>query len=92
MIHDHMERNGSHAGSNSAASDIPSSQHPENVFEDIHADDDAFQFIGSVKGYATTAKSVSAKIRATQCLGDLSDPTLLQISENHRGRTLGTNN
>lgn len=32
-----------------------------NVFEDVVADENVFQFIGSTKGHTTTARSVIAK-------------------------------
>lgn len=51
-----------------------------NSFEDITADEDVFQLIGSSNGHTTTARSVSAKAYTTQCLGDLSDSTFQQIS------------
>lgn len=51
-----------------------------NFFEDITADEDVFQFIGSSNGHTTTARSVSAKAYTTQFLGDASDSTLKQIS------------
>ncbi|KAJ5202929.1 hypothetical protein N7449_005008 [Penicillium cf. viridicatum] len=51
-----------------------------NLFENITADEDVFQLIGSSNGHITTARSVSAKAYTTQCLGDVSDSTLQQIS------------
>ncbi|KAL2827134.1 hypothetical protein BDW59DRAFT_144302 [Aspergillus cavernicola] len=88
MIHDRMENNSSHAGRNPAESSMSSNQRPENVFEEVHASDDAFQFIGSTNRHTTTAKSVSAKLRTTQCLGDISDLTIQQISNNRRVSTI----
>ena len=51
-----------------------------NSFVNITADEDVFQLIGSSNGHLTTARSVSAKAYTTQCLGDVSDSTLQQIS------------
>ena len=57
-----------------------------NVFEDIHGDEDALQFIGSTNRNTTTAKSIRAKSRATQCFGDLADSTFQQVSSDRSGR------
>lgn len=51
-----------------------------NLFENITADENVFQFIGSSNGHITTARSVSANTYTTQCLGDVSDHTLQRIS------------
>lgn len=50
-----------------------------NVFENITAGEDVFQLIGSANGHPTSAKSISAKARTTQCFGDVSDSTFQQI-------------
>jgi hypothetical protein len=81
VIHEQMDRSKWHAGWDTNPS---SNQRSGNVFEDIRADERVFQFIGSVNSNITTAKSVSAKSLATQCLGDLSDPSLQQISSDRR--------
>jgi hypothetical protein len=52
-----------------------------NVFEDVVAEESVLQFVGSTKGHTTTARSVIAKAYATQCLGDMSESTLQQISK-----------
>lgn len=57
-----------------------------NVFEDIHGDEDALQFIGSTNQYTTTAKSIHAKSRATQCFGDMADSTFQRVSSDRSGR------
>ncbi|GFF96670.1 hypothetical protein IFM47457_11000 [Aspergillus lentulus] len=85
VIHEQMDRNKWHAGWDANPS---SNQRRGNVFEDIRADERAFQFIGSVNANITTAKSVSAKSLATQCLGDLSDPSLQQISSDRRSTVI----
>ncbi|KAH2761565.1 hypothetical protein KXW10_000387 [Aspergillus fumigatus] len=85
MIHEQMDRNKWHAGWDANPS---SNQRRGNVFEDIRADERVFQFIGSVNANITTAKSVSAKSFATQCLGDLSDPSLQQISSDRRSTVI----
>lgn len=57
-----------------------------NFFEDIHGEEDAFQFIGSTNQYPTTAKTIHAKPRATQCFGDMADSTFQQVSSDRSGR------
>jgi hypothetical protein len=57
-----------------------------NVFEDIVAEENVFQFVGSTNGHTTTAISVTAKAHTTQCLGDASETTIQQISKD-RGET-----
>jgi hypothetical protein len=52
-----------------------------NVFENIVAEEDVFQLIGSANGHPTSAKSISAKAHTTQCFGDVSDSTFQQISK-----------
>ena len=56
-----------------------------NVFEDVVAEENVFQFVGSTKGHTTTARSVTAKAYATQCLGDASETTIQQISKDRTG-------
>lgn len=56
-----------------------------NVFEDVVAEENVFQFVGSTKGHTTTARSVIAKAYATQCLGDASETTIQQISKDRIG-------
>ncbi|RAL06535.1 uncharacterized protein BO97DRAFT_320815, partial [Aspergillus homomorphus CBS 101889] len=51
-----------------------------NVFDNISAEEDVLQFIGSSNGHCTAAKAISAKARATQCLGDMGDHTFQQVS------------
>ncbi|KAK9646520.1 hypothetical protein HCH54_005259 [Aspergillus fumigatus] len=88
IIQDHMDRNNSDAVWDAAASNSSSNQRRGNVFEDIHADERVFQFIGSANAHTTLAKSVSAKLLTTQCLGDLSDTSLQQISSDRRSTAL----
>lgn len=57
-----------------------------NVFEDIHGEEDVLQFIGSTNQYTTTAKSIHAKSRVTQCFGDMADSTFQQVSSDRSGR------
>lgn len=63
------------------------SQYYANHFEDIIADENAFQLIGSSSGQTTMAKTVSAKAHATQCFGDVSDTTFQQISKDRSRST-----
>ncbi|OJJ67277.1 hypothetical protein ASPBRDRAFT_136172 [Aspergillus brasiliensis CBS 101740] len=56
-------------------------QYHANHFEDIIADENVFQLIGSSSAQTTMAKTVSAKAHATQCFGDMSDTTFQQISK-----------
>ncbi|CAI7604439.1 unnamed protein product [Penicillium crustosum] len=58
-----------------------------NVFEDVVAEENVFQFVGSTKGHTTTARSIIAKAYATQCLGDASETTIQQISKDRIGIT-----
>lgn len=53
---------------------------PRNIFENIVADENVFQLIASANGHTTTARSVTAKAYATQCMGDISNTTIQQIS------------
>jgi len=64
------------------SSDLPS----VNVFENIVAEEDVFQLIGSANGHPTSAKSISAKARTTQCFGDVSDSTFQQISKDRSAK------
>ena len=66
------------------ASDSRSAERRDNVFENIRADEDAFQFIGSTSRRTTSAKDVWAKSGTTNCLGDISDDTLRKISSDRR--------
>ena len=59
-----------------------------NIFENIDADENVFQLIASTNGYTMTARSVTAKAYATQCMGDMSETTIQQISAD-RGAVLG---
>lgn len=58
-----------------------------NIFEDVVAEENVFQFIGSANGHTTTARSTKAKAYATQCLGDASDTTIQQISKDRSSIT-----
>lgn len=51
-----------------------------NIFEDVVAEENVFQFVGSANAHTTTARTVTAKTNATQCLGDASDTTIQKIS------------
>jgi hypothetical protein len=88
MIDDQMDRSNSHAAWDGTESNASSNQRRGNVFEDIRADERVFQFIGSVNAHTTTAKTISAKSFTTQCLGDLSDPSLQQISSDRRSTAI----
>jgi hypothetical protein len=54
-----------------------------NVFEDVSAAEDAHQVIVSTLGGLISAKRVTARVGATQWLGQMSDATLQQLA---RGR------
>lgn len=56
-----------------------------NIFEDVVAEENVFQFIGSANRHTTTARSVTAKAHATQFLGDASDATVQQLSIDRSG-------
>ncbi|KAF4770794.1 hypothetical protein HAV15_013223 [Penicillium sp. str.  len=56
-----------------------------NIFEDVVAEENVFQFVGSTKGHTTTARSIIAKAYATQCLADASETTIQQISKDRIG-------
>lgn len=56
-----------------------------NIFENIAADENVFQLIASANGHTMTARSVTAKAYATQCMGDISNTTIQQISANRSG-------
>ncbi|CAI7669851.1 unnamed protein product [Penicillium discolor] len=58
-----------------------------NVFEDVIAEENAFQFVGSTNEHTTTARSIIAKTYATQCLADASETTIQQISKDRIGIT-----
>lgn len=58
-----------------------------NVFEDVVAEENVFQFVGSTNRHTTTATSITAKAYATQCLGDASETTIQQISKDRIGIT-----
>ncbi|KAF2802726.1 uncharacterized protein BDZ99DRAFT_468700 [Mytilinidion resinicola] len=51
-----------------------------NVFEDVSAAEDAHQVIVSTFGDLISAKRVTAGVRATQLLGQMSDATLQQLA------------
>lgn len=59
-----------------------------NIFEDVIAEENVFQFVGSTNGHTTTARSVTAKAYTTQCLGDASENTIQQISKDRSGITV----
>lgn len=73
---EHNQRIGAPTTSNHSTT-----EHQDNVFEDIHIDEDVFQFIGSTTSHTTLAKNISAKSRTIQCLGDLSDSSLQKVSD-----------
>ncbi|KAF1835670.1 hypothetical protein BDW02DRAFT_629344 [Decorospora gaudefroyi] len=52
-----------------------------NVFEDVSAAEDAHQVIVSTFGDLASAKRVSAGVRATQWLGQMSDAALQQLAQ-----------
>jgi hypothetical protein len=54
-----------------------------NVFEDVSAAQGALQVIVATSGDLVSAKRVTAEVRAKQCLGQMSDIALQQLS---RGR------
>ena len=47
-----------------------------NIFNDIVAEENVFQFIGSANARTTTARKATAKTNASQCLGGTSNTTL----------------
>jgi hypothetical protein len=51
----------------------------QNVFDDVVAEENVFQFDGSANWHTTTARSITAKVYATQCLGDASETTIQQF-------------
>lgn len=59
-----------------------------NIFEDVVAEENVFQFIGSASRHTTTARSVIAKAHTTQCLGDVTDTTIQQISKDRSETTV----
>ncbi|KAH8426377.1 uncharacterized protein LDX57_004115 [Aspergillus melleus] len=65
-------------------------QRRDNVFEDIHIDEDVFQFIGSTGSHTTFAKNISAKLRTVQCLGELSESSLQKINDRRPTAETGT--
>ncbi len=56
-----------------------------NIFENIVAEENAFQLIASTNGRATTARSVTAKAYTTQYMGNMSNTTIQQISADRSG-------
>lgn len=56
-----------------------------NIFENIVAEENAFQLIASANGHTTTARSVTAKAYATQYMGNMSNTTIQQISADRGG-------
>ncbi|KAJ6000937.1 hypothetical protein N7481_001346 [Penicillium waksmanii] len=59
-----------------------------NIFEDVVAEENVFQFIGSASRHTTTARSVIAKAHTTQFLGDVSNTTIQQISKDRSETTV----
>ncbi|RAL06510.1 uncharacterized protein BO97DRAFT_30895 [Aspergillus homomorphus CBS 101889] len=85
--HENMshENQSSTYSSSSIPPNVASTIHPHlnerlNSFDNISAEEDVLQFIGSSNGHCTAARSISAKARATQCFGDMSDHTFQQVS------------
>lgn len=58
-----------------------------NTFEDVVAEEHAFQLVGSANSHLTSAR-VIAKRNSRQLLGDVSDTTIQQISRYHNGLSL----
>ena len=56
---------------------------PVNVFENISAGEASRQVIVSTNGIRISASTVSTEAGAMQCLGQLSDPSISQISRDH---------
>ncbi|KAJ5239544.1 hypothetical protein N7468_004163 [Penicillium chermesinum] len=50
-----------------------------NIFEDIVAEENVLQFVGSANGHTTTARKITVKRNNIQCLGDASDTTIQKI-------------
>jgi hypothetical protein len=59
-----------------------------NTFEDVVAEEHAFQLVGSANSHLTSARSVTAKKHSRQLLGDVSDTTIQQIIRYHNGLLL----
>lgn len=59
-----------------------------NLFEDVSAAEESCQVIASTTGLPISAKKVSSGRRAMQCLGQLPETLLQQLSKDHsRGDT-----
>jgi hypothetical protein len=81
---DSTENSGSSQEERDASAAKLENEH-RNVFENIVADENVFQLIASANGHTMTARSVLAKAYATQCMGDISDTTIQQISADRGG-------
>lgn len=87
MTDSDMDGNATHNREEDAIPMITSgNEQIRNIFEDIHGEEDALQFIGSTNKYPITAKSIRAKGRATQCFGDMADSTFQRVSSDRSGR------
>ncbi|OKL60015.1 hypothetical protein UA08_04515 [Talaromyces atroroseus] len=84
MLQSDMHENITHQA-DSVPANPPGNEQNRNVFEEIHAEEDVLQFIGSANKNPTTAKSIHAKTHATQCFGDMADSTFQQVSSNRSG-------
>jgi hypothetical protein len=62
-----------------------------NIFEDISTADDGSQVLVSTVGYLISAKRVTAGARSIQLLGQMSDDSLGQLSQNLNYRAAGKN-
>ena len=56
---------------------------PVNVFENVSAGEASRQVIVSTTGIRISASTVTTEARAMQCLGQLSDTSISQISQDH---------
>jgi len=61
---------------------------PVNVFENISAGEASRQVIVSTNGIRISASTVSTEAGAMQCLGQLSDTSISQISGDHTAASI----
>lgn len=61
-----------------------------NVFEDVNMADDGHQIIVATLGDLISAKRITVGARSTQWLGQMSDTSLQQLSQNHSSVAEGT--
>ncbi|KAH7379012.1 hypothetical protein BKA64DRAFT_687099 [Cadophora sp. MPI-SDFR-AT-0126] len=61
---------------------------PVNVFENVSAGEASRQVIVSIIGIRISASTVTTEVGAMQCLGQLSDTSILQISQDHTAASI----